>query len=188
MRTRRATANGGHAGGVLVLLAGVLLPERGRLARHLAQSGHKGALDAVRARYGESNRAANARAANICAPEQGGPDTARQAGIQRGKRASGTPIGGRPNVRIAQHPGHLLPCAVVGHQGHVSQPRQHARPGATAFTQAFQGRVRMSPSCTTDTTSSPSWVKTSPRASPRAPQAAGDSWAYRSHRSARNGR
>jgi hypothetical protein len=37
------------------------------------------------------------------------------------------------------------------------------------------GRDRIKPSCTTDTTRSPSAVKTSPRASPRAPPAAGDS-------------
>ena len=118
MRTRRATANDGDAGGVLVLLAGVLLPERGRLARHLPQSGHKGALDGARARYGETNRAASTCAANIRSAEQGGPDTARQVGIQCGKRASGTPIDGRPNIRIiAQHPGHLLPYDVVGTPG-----------------------------------------------------------------------
>ena len=48
--------------------------------------------------------------------------------------------------------------------------------------------VRTRPSCTTDTTSSPASVKTWPRASPRAPAAVGDSWSYRSQRSARNGR
>ena len=122
MRTRCATVEDGNAGVVLVLLAGVLLPERGRLARCLPQSGHKGALDGARARYGQSNRAAKVCAANIRAAEQGGPDTARQAGIQRGKRASGTPIGGRPNIRnIAQPPGHLLPCDVVGTPG-ICQP------------------------------------------------------------------
>src|SRR5918992_2727367 len=47
--------------------------------------------------------------------------------------------------------------------------------------------TRMSPSCTTETTRSPSWVNTSPRAKPRAPAAAGVSWAYSSHWSARNG-
>ena len=51
-----------------------------------------------------------------------------------------------------------------------------------------QAMVRTRPSCTTDTTSSPSSVKTWPQASPRAPAAVGDSWSYRSHRSARNGR
>src|SRR5215472_910956 len=38
-------------------------------------------------------------------------------------------------------------------------------------------RVRISPSCTTDTTSSPCMVNSSPRASPRAPAATGDSCA-----------
>jgi hypothetical protein len=40
-----------------------------------------------------------------------------------------------------------------------------------------QDFVLISPSCTTETTSSPSWVKTWPRASPRAPDATGDSCA-----------
>ena len=51
-----------------------------------------------------------------------------------------------------------------------------------------QAMVRTRPSCTTDTTSSPSSVNTCPQASPRAPAAVGDSWSYRSQRSARNGR
>jgi hypothetical protein len=119
---------------VLVLLAAVLLREHGRLAGRLAHSGHKGALSSAWARYRKSACAANICAANICGAKQGGPDTARQAGIQCGKRAFGTPIGGRPNVNeIAQHPGHLLPCAVVGPPETCQQPRQHARPGATTF-------------------------------------------------------
>ena len=134
MRTRRVTAIGGDAGGVLVLLAAVLLREHGRLAGRLAHPGHKGALSSAWARYRKSACAANICAANICGAKQGGPDTARQAGIQCGKRAFGTPIGGRPNVNeIAQHPGHLLPCAVVGPPETCQQPRQHARPGATTF-------------------------------------------------------
>src|ERR1019366_1786768 len=125
MRTRRVTANGGDAGVVLVLLVAVLLLEHGRLDRRLAHSGREDALGSARPRYRESACAAR---------KQGGPDTARQADIQCGKRAFGTPIGGRPNVNeIAQHPGHLLPCAVVGTPETCEQPRQPARPGATTF-------------------------------------------------------
>jgi hypothetical protein len=67
--------------------------------------------------------------------------------------------------------------------------RARAKPPQLAVrTRPSQLAVRTRPSCTTDTTSSPSSVKTWPRASPRAPAAVGDSWSYRSHRSARNGR
>jgi hypothetical protein len=47
--------------------------------------------------------------------------------------------------------------------------------------------TRTKPSWTTEATRRPSRLKTWPRASPRAPDAAGDSWRYSSHSSARNG-
>jgi hypothetical protein len=47
--------------------------------------------------------------------------------------------------------------------------------------------TRIKPSWTTEATRRPSRLKTWPRASPRAPDAAGDSWRYSSQSSARNG-
>ena len=103
MRTRRVTAIGGDAGAMLVLLAGVLLRVHGRRAERLPHSGHKDAPGSGRARCRQSACVADICAANICGVKQGGPDTARQAGIQCGKRASGTPIGGRPNVNVSSY-------------------------------------------------------------------------------------
>jgi hypothetical protein len=52
----------------------------------------------------------------------------------------------------------------------------------------YSGDVtRIKPSWTTEATRRPSRLKTWPRASPRAPDAAGDSWRYSSQSSARNG-
>ena len=76
----------------------------------------------------------------------------------------------------------------AGPPGHGRQAVS-ARPGSPGSARGpAHLAVRTRPSCTTDTTSSPSSVKTWPRASPRAPAATGDSWSYRSQRSARNGR
>jgi hypothetical protein len=49
-------------------------------------------------------------------------------------------------------------------------------------------RSRTEPSCATEATSVPSCLKIRPRVSPRPPCALGESWAYNSHSSARNGR
>jgi hypothetical protein len=97
---------------------------------------------------------------------------------------------------VCQHPGHLLTARdlAVGPRGRDSSLRSPPANGQLFFDLGFHAaysccsRIRTSPSCTTETTSSPVSVKTSPRARPRAPYATGDSCAYSSHRSARNGR
>ena len=93
------------------------------------------------------------------------------------------PPGEGPPARALGRPGHGR-RAVSAWPGGPSAPG----PDRRAARGPAHLAVRTRPSCTTDTTRSPASVKTWPRASPRAPAAVGDSWSYRSQRSARNGR
>src|SRR5262245_1652443 len=92
-----------------------------------------------------------------------------------------------PPARRARHAGRI-PVTGASGRSPAGQSGLTAAPAVCHWRPGRHGTVRMRPSCTTDTTRSPFSVNTSPRASPRAPTATGESWAYSSHRSARNGR
>ena len=206
-RTRLAVTIGDSADSVGVRLSGVVLLAVGKAQarldrrRTLAEPRHANTRGSARRRH----------LTDICSAG-GGQDAKGRASTQRRSRNSGAQTCHRNQRLVAIHSAHPLPSrrrqlprnigrslrTQVG-QGNFffwatsvpapagarcTRPRRgpggQARPG--------QVTVRTRPSCTTDTTSSPSSVKTWPRASPLAPAAVGDSWSYRSQWSARNGR
>ena len=214
-RTRLAVASGGSADRVGVRLSGVVLlavPEAGArldLCRPLAKPPHANTRGSARRRHltdicgaggGQDARA---------------HDSEGRASIQRRSRNCGAQTCHRNEDLVAIHSATPFRQGVVSSprnmgrslstlvgEGNsffwlssVPSPARPARGGRPAQVAALlrsrcgpQVAVRTRPSCTTDTASSPSSVKTCPRARPRAPAAVGDSWSYRSQRSARNGR
>ena len=200
-RTRLAVASGDSADSVDVRLSGVVLRALGKAGarlnrrRPMAEPRHANTRGSARGRH----------LTDICGAG-GGQDTEGRASRQRRSRNPGARSRDRNEGLVAIHSAHPLPSrcrqlteehrrslrTLVG-QGNfffwatsVTGPRGPACRAQEAPPARVMVRTR--PSCTTDTTSSPSSVKTWPQASPRAPAAVGDSWSYRSQRSARNGR
>src|SRR5712691_1333658 len=191
MRTQCALGSDGAAGHGRELLTDGRLPLREPVDGCLtALPKDTGPGDAARAREHQDTAEALVRRIGTAGQE----GTRGRLAVSRARNGSGR------NVRDEiQHPGYLLPNSV---NGPADMDAAYVAPAGrgNSFSACFLagqrtaggtgGRavLRISPSWTTDTTSSPSAVNNSPRASPRAPAVTGESCAYSSHRSARNGR
>ncbi len=215
-RTRLAVASGDSADSVGVRLSGVVLLAVGKAQarldrrRTLAEPRHANTRGSARRRHltdicgAGGGQDAKGRASTQRRSRNSGVRSRRNRNEGLVAIHSAHPLPSRCRQLTEEHrkkpkdpgrAGQLLflgnfcrrsPRAGLGTAGWPPDRRRLHRPGHRR--PHAQVAVRTRPSCTTDTTSSPSSVKTWPRASPRAPAAVGDSWSYRSQRSARNGR
>jgi hypothetical protein len=197
-RTRLAVASGDSADSVDVRLSGVVLRALGKAGARLNRRRRK-------AGPRHANTRGSARGCHLTdsCGAGGGQGTEGRASIQRRSRNPGArSCRDRNEGLVAIHSAHPLPsrCRQLTEE-HRKKPKDPGRAGQLLFRGDFcnrtarpalqsprgppckarealpaQATVRTRPSCTTDTTSSPSSVKTWPQASPRAPAAVGDSW------------
>ena len=209
-RTRLAVASGDSADSVDVRLSGGVLGALGKAGARLNRRRHM-----TEPRHANTRGSARGRHLTDSCGAGGGQGTKGRASTQRRSRNPGArSCRDRHEGLVAIHSAHPLPSRRRKlTEEHRQKPKDPGRAGQLLFPGDFCNRtarpglparedpacraheapparamVRTRPSCTTDTTSSPSSVKTWPQASPRAPAAVGDSWSYRSQRSARNGR
>ena len=213
-RTRLAVTSGDSADSVDVRLGGVVLRARGKAGARLSRHRHMAGPRHANTRGGARRR----HLTDICGAGGGQDAKGRASTQRRSRNPGAQTCRDRHEGLVAIHSAHPLPLRRRKlTEEHRQKPKDPGRAGQLLFLDDFcnqtaraclparpaqarpssrghqirppaQAMVRTRPSCTTDTTSSPSSVKTWPQASPRAPAAVGDSWSYRSQRSARNGR